>query len=75
MGAHVASARTVAADGAAAIAAARTAPGQIATLILPADTAWNEADSVAAVSPAAAPASVATDTIERCAKLRSASRS
>src|SRR5258708_912 len=40
------SARTVAADGAAAIAAARTAPGQIATLILPADTAWNEADRV-----------------------------
>src|SRR5437867_3527972 len=41
------SARTVAADGAAAIAAARTAPGQIATLILPADTAWNDADGVA----------------------------
>ena len=39
--------RAVAADGAAAIAAARTAPGQIATLILPADTAWNEADGVA----------------------------
>ena len=35
-------ARSVAADGAAAIAAARTPPGQIATLILPADTAWNE---------------------------------
>ena len=34
--------RSVAADGAAAIAAARTPPGQIATLILPADTAWNE---------------------------------
>jgi acetolactate synthase-1/2/3 large subunit len=37
------SARAVAADGAAAVAAARSAPGQIATLILPADTAWNEA--------------------------------
>ena len=35
-------ARSVAADGAAAIAAARMPPGQIATLILPADTAWNE---------------------------------
>ncbi|HJU19902.1 MAG TPA: thiamine pyrophosphate-binding protein, partial [Stellaceae bacterium] len=33
-------ARSVAADGAAAIAAARTPPGQVATLILPADTAW-----------------------------------
>jgi acetolactate synthase I/II/III large subunit len=33
-------ARSVAADGAAAIAAARVPPGQIAILILPADTAW-----------------------------------
>jgi acetolactate synthase-1/2/3 large subunit len=39
--------KTVAADGAAAIQAARVAPGQIATLILPADTAWTEADGVA----------------------------
>ena len=31
----------------AAIQAARVAPGQIATLILPADTAWGEADGVA----------------------------
>src|SRR4029450_13720721 len=38
--------KTVAADGAAAIQAARVAPGQIATLILPADTAWTEADGV-----------------------------
>jgi acetolactate synthase-1/2/3 large subunit len=37
-----ASSRDVAVDGAAAVEAARTAPGQIATLILPADTAWNE---------------------------------
>lgn len=43
------SAKTVAADGAAAIAAASAAPGQIATLILPADTAWNEADGPATV--------------------------
>ena len=39
--------KTVAGDGAAAIQAARVAPGQIATLILPADTAWTEADGVA----------------------------
>ena len=38
--------KTIAADGALAIEAARRAPGQIATLILPADTAWNEADEV-----------------------------
>ncbi|MCA1397117.1 acetolactate synthase large subunit [Bradyrhizobium sp. BRP56] len=42
-------AKSVAADGAAAIAAARSAPPQIATLILPADTAWNEADGIAEV--------------------------
>jgi acetolactate synthase-1/2/3 large subunit len=41
------SAREVAADGARAVAAAREAPGKIATLILPADTAWNEAEGTA----------------------------
>ena len=46
-------ARSIAADGAAAIAAARTPPGQIATLILPADTAWNEGSGP--VAGAAAP--------------------
>src|SRR3954469_5949330 len=39
-----ASAKTVAADGARAVQAALQYPGQIATLILPADTAWMEAD-------------------------------
>ena len=42
-------AKSIAADGAAAIAAAKSAPPQIATLILPADTAWNEADGIAEV--------------------------
>jgi acetolactate synthase I/II/III large subunit len=42
---------SLAADGAAAIAAARTAPGQVATLILPADKAWNEGNGVAPVPP------------------------
>ena len=37
----------VATDGAEAVAASRTAPGQIATLILPADTAWGEGGPVA----------------------------
>ena len=36
-------------DGAAAIAAARTPPGQIATLILPADTAWGDGGVVGEV--------------------------
>ncbi len=40
-------ARSVAADGAEAIAAAMTPPGQVATLILPADTAWNDSDGPA----------------------------
>src|SRR5256885_1133942 len=41
-------AKSVAKDGAAAIAAAKSSPPQIATLILPADTAWNEADGTVA---------------------------
>src|SRR5688572_10031308 len=44
------SSKTIAGDGALAVQAARTAPGQIATLILPADTAWGEADGPAQVS-------------------------
>jgi acetolactate synthase-1/2/3 large subunit len=42
------SALTVAADGALAVQVAREPPGHIATLILPADTAWAESDGVAA---------------------------
>ena len=42
-------AQAVAKDGAEAIAAALTPPGKVAALILPADTAWNDADGVAAV--------------------------
>ncbi len=40
-------ARAVAGDGAAAIAAALTPPGQVATLILPGDTAWDAAEGPA----------------------------
>ena len=42
-------AKHVAADGAAAIAAAMTPPGQVATLILPGDTAWDEGSGPAPV--------------------------
>ena len=55
------SATAVAADGALAIEAARAAPGHIATLILPADTAWEVAGSAA---PARAPAPRAPGTSE-----------
>ncbi len=47
----------VAVDGAAAVAAACSHPGRIATLILPADTAWGDASAVAppmAATPAEA---------------------
>ena len=57
-------AKSVARDGAAAIAAASASPGQIATLILPADTAWNDADGIAevgAISQRAAMSSSAVD--------------
>lgn len=47
-----ADAGSVAADGAAAVQAARSKNGQIATLILPANTAWEDA-----AAPTAAPAS------------------
>ena len=48
----------VAEDGAQAIAEAMAAPGRIATLILPGDTAWNAANGVAAVPEVAPPAKV-----------------
>ena len=40
---------TVAADGADAIAAAMNPPGQISTLILPADTAWGQGGGIAPI--------------------------
>lgn len=46
---------TIATDGAAAIQSARSRNGQISTLILPANTAWDPTDGNAATSPAAPP--------------------
>jgi len=60
-------AMAVARDGAEAVAAARTAPGQIATLILPADTAWNEGSGPAAALPVPPPAPPAQGAVERAA--------
>jgi acetolactate synthase-1/2/3 large subunit len=48
------SAATLANDVADAISASREAPGQIATLIVPADNQWNDAPGVARVAPAKA---------------------
>jgi len=55
-------------DGAEAIAAARRAPG-IATLILPADTAWSEGGSIAAALPVIAPPLPAETTVEHVAAM------
>jgi acetolactate synthase-1/2/3 large subunit len=60
--------RTVAADAALAVQAARAAPGQIATLILPADTAWLDAEGPSPVLPVAGPAPVSGDVIDRVGK-------
>jgi acetolactate synthase-1/2/3 large subunit len=62
-----ASALTVAADGARAVAAALQPPGQIATLILPADTAWDPAEGAAAPLAVQAPALVAGAVVDRVA--------
>src|ERR1700704_471296 len=62
-------AKSVAADGAAAIAAAKSAPPQIATLILPADTAWNEADGVAQVPAESQRANYSSKAVDNAAKL------
>jgi acetolactate synthase-1/2/3 large subunit len=63
------SSKTVAADAARAVQAARRAPGGVATLILPADTAWNSADRAASALPDIPAGRVDTTTIEQVAKL------
>ncbi len=63
------SAKTVAGDAARAVQAARAAPGGIATLILPADTAWSAADHAAQALPDIGPAAVGTEAIENVARL------
>src|SRR5215208_3011047 len=60
--------RSVARDGAAAVAAAMAPPGRIATLILPANASWNEADGPASLPPVGAPASVAPEAIFHVAR-------
>ncbi|MBW8855806.1 MAG: acetolactate synthase large subunit, partial [Bradyrhizobium sp.] len=62
-------AKSVAADGAAAIAAAKSAPAQIATLILPADTAWNEADGIAQAPAESQRANYSAQAVDHAAKV------
>jgi acetolactate synthase-1/2/3 large subunit len=60
-------AKSVARDGAAAIAAARNR--QIATLILPADTAWNEAGGIEQVQGESQGANYSPQAVENAAKV------
>ncbi|MGE4551736.1 MAG: acetolactate synthase large subunit [Desulfovibrionaceae bacterium] len=60
--------RTVAGDAALAVQAARRAPGRIATLILPADTAWLPAERPAQALPVPPPAPVSGSAIDAAAR-------
>ena len=63
------SARTVAADGARAVAAATEAPGRIATLILPADAAWGLTQGACAPLPPRTPAPLDEAAVARVARI------
>jgi acetolactate synthase-1/2/3 large subunit len=63
------SALEVGRDAAEAMAAARTAPGQIATLIVPADVAWSEGGTSSAIHPVPRAPVPAAETIVRGATL------
>lgn len=70
-----ANADSLAADAVAAVAAARSAPGKVASLILPADAAWNEVrntqpvpDSASLLSPPARPSDITIDTAAKILK-------
>lgn len=56
---------TVGRDAAEAVQAAMVAPGQIATLILPSDTAWTPGGAVAEAAPLPAPAPFDEEALER----------
>src|SRR3984957_20565721 len=56
-------------DAAEVIVAARTSPGRIATLIVPADAAWTEGGIVAAVSALPSPPLPSTAKVDRAAAM------
>ncbi len=71
-----ASARTLAQDFADALAAAQSPPGQVATLIIPSECSWDEADGPVQVAAAPPPRPVEPTRVERTAKsLRSSNGS
>ena len=63
------SAATLAGDAAEAVTVARTAPGNIATLIVPADNQWNEASGAARVQAPTARQQVGNDAVVSAAKV------
>lgn len=63
------SSRTVGSDAAIAVQAAHSAPGQIATLILPADTAWTEGGEIADRLPPAPWPQAAPSAIDHVARI------
>ena len=60
--------RAVGRDAAEAVAVARRAPGQIASLILPADASWNEPGAVSKVLDVPGPSMPPEETIEEIAR-------
>lgn len=62
------SADDVATDGALAVQAALTPPGQVATLILPADTAWNRTTACATPLAPPMPKAYSADNVDAVAK-------
>ena len=65
------SADAVASDAARAVQAARSAPGCVSTLILPADTAWNEAQRAEQKLPDMVAVPVSSNAIDAAARLLS----
>jgi acetolactate synthase-1/2/3 large subunit len=63
-----ASAQDLAHDGALAYGAATAAPGGVATLIVPSDCAWSDAEGPARPVPGAPPAAVLDDAVEAAAR-------
>ena len=63
------SAGSLAADCAQAIQKAKDAPGHIATLIAPADTAWGKADAPVEAAPAAPRKAVAREAVSAAARV------
>ena len=63
------SSKDVAQHGAEAIQASMTSPGQIATLILPGDTAWEDADGPAVALPEPMRPTVSAERVVEAAKL------